>query len=48
MNAQNVFFFNLRKIDDRNKKQNHVIVAEVKLNLELDALYYVNSNVKNM
>ena len=35
--AQNVFF-NLRNIDDRNKCKNYVIVAQVKLSLELDAL----------
>ena len=37
-NRINCFFFNLRTIDYRNKKKNYVIVAQVKLNLELYAL----------
>ena len=32
------FFFNIRKIDNRNKWKNHVIVTRVKLSVELDIL----------
>ena len=31
--AQN-YFYNVRKMNDRNKLENYVIVAKVKLNLE--------------
>ena len=31
-------FFNLRKIDNRNKWKNYVIVTRVKLSVELDVL----------
>ena len=37
VSTQNVFF-NLIEIYSRNKWKNYVIVAQVKLNLELDAL----------
>ena len=33
-----IFFFNLRKIDNRNKWKNYVIVTRVKLSDELDVL----------
>ena len=33
-----MFYFNLRKIDNHNKWKNYLIVAQVKLNLKLDAL----------
>ena len=36
LSAGNIFF-NLRKIDNHDKWKNYVIVAEVQLNLELDA-----------
>ena len=36
--AQNIYFFNLRKIDNRNKWKNDIIVSRVKLSVELDVL----------
>ena len=36
--AQEIFFFNLREIDDRKKWKNYVIVTRVKLSVKLDAL----------
>ena len=35
--AQNIFF-NLRKINNRNKWKNYVILTRVKLSVELDVL----------
>ena len=37
-NRTKYIFFNLRKIDNRNKWKNYVIVARVKLSVELDVL----------
>ena len=37
-NKRTIFFFNLRKFDDRNKWKNYVIAAQVKLSVELDVL----------
>ena len=37
-NNRTKYFFNLRKIDNRNKWKNQVIVARVKLSVELDVL----------
>ena len=36
--ALNIYFFYLRKIDNRNKWKNYVIVTRVKLRVELDVL----------
>ena len=36
--AQNIFFFNHRKIDHRNKWNNYVIATRVELSVELDVL----------
>ena len=33
-----MYFFNLRKIDNRTKWKNYVIVTRVKLGVELDVL----------
>ena len=33
-----MFFFNLRKIDDRNEWKDYVVVTRVKLSVELDIL----------
>ena len=37
-NRTKYIFFNLRKIDNRNKWKNYVIVTRVKLSVELDVL----------
>ena len=37
-NNHTKYFFNLRKIDNRNKWKNYVIVTRVKLSGELDIL----------
>ena len=36
--AQNIIYFNLRKIDNRNKWKNYVIFTRVRLSVELDVL----------
>ena len=36
--AQNIYFCNLRKINNRSKWKNYVIVTRVKLSVELDVL----------
>ena len=36
--AQNIIFFNLRKIDNSNKWMNYVIFTRVRLSVELDVL----------
>ena len=37
-NNRTNFYFNLRKIDNRNKWKNYVIVTRFKLSVELDVL----------
>ena len=37
-NTQNIYFLNIRKIDNRNKWKNCVIVTRIKLSVELDVL----------
>ena len=36
--AQNKYFFNLKKIDNRNKWKNYLTVIRVKLSVELNVL----------
>ena len=37
-NRRKYIFFNLRKIDNRNKLKNYVIATRVKLSVEIDVL----------